>query len=77
MENLFKKPFTQKYPFVKPVVPKDFRGKHKYNKSKCIYCGMCQKACPTGAIVVSRDDKVWTLDLGKCIFGGPSEEGAR
>lgn len=66
--NLFRKPFTQKYPYVKLKVPPDFRGKHKYDKSNCIYCGACARACPTGAIFVSRDKKEWTLDLGKCIF---------
>ncbi|MEA3230024.1 MAG: NADH-quinone oxidoreductase subunit I [archaeon] len=74
IKNLMKKPFTEKYPYIKIKTPKGFRGKHTYDKEKCIYCNLCAKACPTQAITVTKDKKFWELDLAKCIFCGRCED---
>ena len=38
--------------------------------AKCIYCTLCAKKCPAGALAVDRAAKTWTLDEDKCIACG-------
>ncbi len=75
--NLFRRRFTQRYPKVKPRVPEDLRGKLYHDKSKCIYCGLCEKYCPSRSIVVDRISKTWSHDLGRCLFCAQCEETCR
>ena len=32
----------------------------------CVFCGLCMKNCPAGAISVVRAEKSWTVDVQKC-----------
>jgi len=68
--NLFAKPATSKYPFVKAEVAEGFRGKQVYDISLCMSCGLCARDCPAKAIdMVEIDGKrrpLFHLDL--CIF---------
>jgi formate hydrogenlyase subunit 6/NADH:ubiquinone oxidoreductase subunit I len=68
--HVFKKPATRKYPEVKPKVPVGFRGKHVFDISLCVSCGLCARDCPAKAIeMVDVDGKkrpLFHLDL--CIF---------
>ena len=68
--NLFKKPATDKYPFVKAEVPEDFRGKQVFDITLCVSCGLCSRDCPAKAIeMVEVDGKrrpLFHLDL--CVF---------
>lgn len=36
------------------------------NINKCVFCGMCQRNCPEGAITVDRPSRMWRIDLEKC-----------
>ena len=36
----------------------------------CVYCGLCAKKCPEGAITVDRPNKSWTIDSEKCVGCG-------
>ncbi len=67
LKNLFNKPVTERYPFVKKEYPSGARGKVNIDPAKCIYCGICQRKCPTAAIVTTKEPKVWTIDRMRCI----------
>lgn len=36
----------------------------------CVFCGLCQKACPVEAISVNKDDRYLSLDSEKCVHCG-------
>ena len=36
----------------------------------CVYCTLCAKQCPEGAITVDRAEKTWAVDDEKCIKCG-------
>lgn len=67
LKSLFNKPATLMYPIVERVYSKNTRGKITIKIEDCIYCGMCQRKCPTAAIVVNRTEKVWKIDSLRCI----------
>ncbi|MDP4120020.1 MAG: 4Fe-4S dicluster domain-containing protein [Bacillota bacterium] len=64
---MFKKPATLNY----PVKPREYdpivRGHIEIEIEKCIFCGMCQRKCPTGAIKVERAEKRWAIEPFDCI----------
>lgn len=39
----------------------------------CVYCTLCAKKCPQGAITVDRAEKVWKLDKDACVSCGLCE----
>ncbi|MBQ6845882.1 MAG: 4Fe-4S binding protein [Oscillospiraceae bacterium] len=36
----------------------------------CVYCTLCAKQCPEGAITVDRANKTWSVDEEKCVKCG-------
>lgn len=70
LENLFSKPATRRYPFVPREYPARTRGHIGIDIDKCIFCGICSKRCPTGAIAVSRPDRTWAIARFSCIQCG-------
>ena len=67
---IFKKPFTQQYPFVKAQAPEGYRGKHIFNPEKCMSCGLCARDCPANAIelVEVSGKRMPKFFLDRCIF---------
>lgn len=45
-------------------------GKPVQDPDKCVYCTICAKKCPAGALTVDRAAKTWTLDEDLCIGCG-------
>ena len=67
---IFKKPFTQQYPFVKVHAPEGYRGRHIFNPEKCMSCGLCARDCPAKAIelVDVSGKRMPKFFLDRCIF---------
>ena len=42
--------------------------------SKCVYCTICARKCPAGALTVDRAAKTWTLDEDLCVGCGTCAE---
>ena len=51
LTQVFSKPSTEKYPFVKKEAPENYRGRIKFHTDRCINCGMCVRVCSPQAIV--------------------------
>ncbi len=64
------KPATSQYPFKPRQAVAGSRGRLVFTKDNCIYCNVCAKKCPTGALVVNRKDKQWIIDQLRCITCG-------
>ncbi len=71
--SMLRKYATRLYPYEGARVPDGFRGKLYHLPEKCIYCGACQRVCPTGAIKV-EPNKSWSYDMKKCIYCGACQE---
>ncbi len=65
--NLFKKPVTKMYPVEPPVYTSRSKGHVVNDIKECILCGICEKRCPTGAIVVDKPAETWTINPFACI----------
>ncbi len=66
LKNGFKPDVTLLYPEQKKSLNQNFRGKIKYDKTKCIKCGICKKVCPSkGTITI---DKEFIINFLQCIF---------
>lgn len=66
-KNFVKRPATRMYPFVVREPFERTRGRLFNKIEDCIYCGICQKACPADAIKVDRPAGTWELDAFRCI----------
>ena len=88
--SFVKKPPVKKAPAAKPaapaaaaapaeeapacaVAPRD-DGKPVNDTSKCVFCTLCARKCPAGALEVDRAAKTWTLDEDKCVACGACAE---
>jgi len=71
LKNLITKPpAASRYSLAKKEFKRNTRGKIELNIDSCVFCGICQKKCPTGAISVNRADKKWEIERLKCITCG-------
>ena len=70
LRNLVSKPATRLYPAEPAVIPRTERGRVVYDMGKCIFCGLCEKRCPTNAIIMDKQSKRQSVSRAKCIACG-------
>lgn len=72
ISNLLSKPATRNYPFEVREPFEHTRGELVNDIDRCIFCGMCQRKCPSLCITVSKEGTTgtWTLDSFSCIGCG-------
>ena len=74
LKAIFQSPLTDKYPHVKAQVPKNYRGKIKFNPELCVNCGLCMKVCSPSSItktvkqIDGGQEITMRFDLGSCTF---------
>jgi formate hydrogenlyase subunit 6/NADH:ubiquinone oxidoreductase subunit I len=73
---ILRKPVTVLYPKEKLALPESFRGKMKFDPSKCIGCGLCARDCPSRACTMTEVEgkKQPCFDLDFCTFCGQCAE---
>lgn len=76
LKSFVGKPFTLNYFLKRPKVrvPEGFRGAFSWDRKKCVWCGLCGKNCPAGAISVDGRKKKYHFNQGRCIFCGRCAE---
>lgn len=52
-------------------------GEVKFNAENCVYCTLCAKKCPAGAITVDRSEKKWEINKEECMQCGACVEACR
>ena len=67
MSSVFQKEATVAYPFAPLEVVPQMRGHVTIEIEDCIFCGICQKKCPTGTIEVKKDTKEWAISHYDCV----------
>jgi formate hydrogenlyase subunit 6/NADH:ubiquinone oxidoreductase subunit I len=65
-----RKPPTSRYPFEPRRALDGSRGQLRFTRDNCVYCTVCAKKCPTGALTVDRARKKWIIDRLLCITCG-------
>ncbi len=65
-----RKPATTRYPFEPRREIAGSRGRLVFTRESCVFCTVCAKKCPTGALVVNRTQKKWAIDRLMCISCG-------
>jgi formate hydrogenlyase subunit 6/NADH:ubiquinone oxidoreductase subunit I len=61
------RPPTTRYPFAPRIPIAGSRGQLLFTSDNCVYCTVCAKRCPTGALKVDRARKTLTLERLRCI----------
>lgn len=70
LRGLVSRPATRKYPIeVREPFP-GARGTLEFDLDSCIFCMLCARKCPTGAITCVRDERYFAIDQLNCIACG-------
>ncbi len=70
IKNLFHGPYTVSYPLEKKKSYERTRGRIDISIDDCIFCGMCERRCPTKAIHADKPKTSWSIERLKCIQCG-------
>jgi formate hydrogenlyase subunit 6/NADH:ubiquinone oxidoreductase subunit I len=71
--SLFKRPFTELYPYSVKPAPNRLRGKLLWEEEKCDGCKLCVRDCPAKAIEIDVADRaakkfVFHYHMDRCIY---------
>lgn len=75
LRNLFSTPATRPYPQQPREYTERYRGHIENDMDLCIFCSLCARRCPTGAIQVDRTARTWSISPYSCIQCGYCVEG--
>jgi formate hydrogenlyase subunit 6/NADH:ubiquinone oxidoreductase subunit I len=67
LHNLFRRPFTRRYPVVRLKPEARFRGAHIFYPERCTGCRLCERNCPVEAVKYFKKGKI-RFDMGRCIY---------
>jgi ech hydrogenase subunit F len=67
LKNLFRRPFTTRYPRAPADIPPGNRGRVMWDMEKCIFCRRCERSCPTSAITTNKEAKTQRVVRNRCI----------
>lgn len=70
LKNAFGKPATRMYPFEKREAFENARGQLEIDVDNCIFCGICQRKCPSTCLKVDKASSKWELDPYNCVICG-------
>ena len=74
LRNLFSAPVTRRYPAQVRTPYPGARGLVEFDLANCVFCGLCVRRCPTGALSVSREEGWLALDQLNCVACGACVE---
>jgi formate hydrogenlyase subunit 6/NADH:ubiquinone oxidoreductase subunit I len=71
--SLFKRPFTERYPYTVKPAPARLRGKLLWDEGRCKGCMLCVRDCPARAIEIEIADRaarkyVFHYRIDRCIY---------
>lgn len=66
-KSLLHGPYTVLYPLKKKDNYEQTRGRIEVTISECIFCSLCERRCPTGAIKVEKAKMTWSIQRLQCI----------
>ena len=71
--SLWKRPFTERYPYKVRPAPARLRGKLLWDQGKCKGCMLCVRDCPARAIEIDVTDRaarkyVFHYHIDRCIY---------
>jgi formate hydrogenlyase subunit 6/NADH:ubiquinone oxidoreductase subunit I len=71
--SLFKRPFTERYPYKVKPASANLRGKLLWDEEKCDGCKLCVRDCPAKAIEVEVVDRAakkfaYHYRMDRCIY---------
>jgi ech hydrogenase subunit F len=67
LRTVLQKPVTILYPAQAAKKTPISRGHVVFDGSKCISCSICQRKCPSQAIVLNKEAKSWQIDRFRCV----------
>ena len=77
-KHWFQREITEQYPEQRPDLPPASQGFFDYEASKCIACGLCERACPNHVITVESEKNeagkkvvtAYKMQVEYCLFCG-------
>ena len=70
LRNLLSRPATRRYPSETRPHFAGTRGTLEFDLASCVFCGLCARRCPTGALTVSREERFFAIEQLRCIACG-------
>lgn len=67
VNSIFHGPYTVQYPLQKKENYPATRGSIEIVIQDCIFCGLCARRCPSGAIKVEKTESLWSIDRHRCV----------